>query len=142
MSQLIDARGPRFGAAITTLVLAASFALAGTSLATVLLVIQAVAFGIGAIAGVKYQPYGRIFAKAVAPRLKAPTDFEAPEPPRFAQSVGLGFALVALVGIAVGSSVVTQVAVAFALAAAFLNAAFGFCLGCEIYLLAKRLTHA
>ena len=33
-----------------------------------------------------------------------------------------------------------QVAVGFALVAALLNALFAFCLGCEVYLLARRIT--
>ena len=88
------------------------------------------------------QPYGQVYAKLVKPRLKGPVPLEAAAPPRFAQAVGLGFALVALVGLVVGSVGVATVAVGFALAAAFLNAAFDFCLGCEIYLLFKRATAA
>jgi len=138
----IDARGPRFGAAITTLVLAAVFLSPGTSLATGLLLVQATAFGLGAIVGLQAQPYGIAFAKLVRPRLAPPSKFEPSQPPRFAQAVGFGFTLVALLGLAVGSSAVTAVAVAFALAAAFLNAGFGFCLGCEVYLLIRRLAPA
>ena len=138
----LDARGPRFGAAITTLVLALAFITAGTAVATVLLLVQAVVFGIGAIVGPHAQPYGQLFAKFVKPRLAAPTVFEAPQPPRFAQAVGLGFAVAALIGIALGSATVTAVAVGFALAAAFLNAAFNFCLGCEMYLLIRRFIPA
>lgn len=73
------------------------------------------------------------------PRLGAPTELEDPRPPRFAQTVWLGFAVVGLLGALVGLPVVFYVAVAFALVAALLNAIFNFCLGCEMYLLAKRL---
>ncbi|MEY4347802.1 MAG: hypothetical protein RIS43_221 [Actinomycetota bacterium] len=138
----LDVRGPRFGAAVTTVVLAAAFLKAGSTLATALLVIQTVAFALGAIVGPHVQPYGVLFARVIRPRLAPPTAFEAPQPPRFAQAVGLGFAVVALIGIAIGSSAVTSIAVGFALAAAFLNAAFGFCLGCEIYLILRRVTAA
>jgi hypothetical protein len=62
-------------------------------------------------------------------------------PPRFAQAVGLVFMIVALISIALGATVVAAVAIGFALAAAFLNAAFNFCLGCEMYLLGARLRH-
>jgi predicted phage tail protein len=75
----------------------------------------------------------------VRPRLAPPAEMEDAAPPRFAQAVGLGFLLVALVALLVGATVVAMVAIAFALAAAFLNAAFDFCLGCEMYLLGKRL---
>lgn len=138
----IDARGPRFGAAITATVLAVAFLTPGTALATGLLLVQATTFGLGAIVGLSAQPYGVLFAKFIRPRLAPATKFEAPEPPRFAQAVGFGFALVALLGLAVGSPAVTAVAVAFAFAAAFLNAAFAFCLGCEAYLLIRRFAPA
>ena len=52
--------------------------------------------------------------------------------------MGLGFALVALVGRLAGAPLVAYIAVGFALAAAFLNAVFNFCLGCEMYLLGRR----
>ena len=142
MSQLIDARGPRFGAAVTSLVLATAFLLPGSATATALLILQAAAFGAAAFFGIKYQPYGRLFARFVAPRLAPATQFEAPEPPRFAQLVGFGFAIAALAGVALGSSIVTATAVGFALLAALMNAVFAFCLGCEIYLLARRLAPA
>ena len=72
------------------------------------------------------------------PRLAPPAELEDPAPPRFAQAVGLGFALVALAGYLVGAPLLGALATGAALAAAFLNAAFGFCLGCELYLLILR----
>ena len=138
----IDARGPRFGAVITTLVLAAVLVTLPSPLAGLLLAAQAVVFGIGALVGPHAQPYGVLFRRVVRPRLAPPTRFEDPRPPRFAQAVGLGFALVGLVGLALGATAVAYVAVGFALAAAFLNAAFDFCLGCEMYLLGKRVLGA
>ena len=130
----IDARGPRFSALLTTIVLA--IALATNS--ELLLALQAVVFAIGAIKGPQATPYAAIFRKFVKPRLKSEAKFEDVRPPQFAQRVGLGLALVGLFG-AVAAPVLFQVAVAFALAAAFLNAAFDFCLGCQIYLLFARL---
>jgi hypothetical protein len=59
-------------------------------------------------------------------------------PPQFAQSVGLLFALVAISGALFGIDALVVAAVSMALGAAFLNAAFNFCLGCEIYLLLLR----
>ena len=131
---IIDARGPRFGAVITTAVLA-------TALATNniwVIVAQAVVFAIGAIKGPQFTPYAFIYKTLVKPRLKGETPAEDVRPPQFAQSVGLLFALTAIVGLTTGVNVIFTVAVAFALAAAFLNAAFNFCLGCEIYLLLLR----
>jgi hypothetical protein len=137
-TQQLDVRGPRFGAVITTVVLAIAFLSQGTALATSLLILQTITFAIGALVGPHAQPYGLIFKKVVKPRLSPAIKFEDPQPPRFAQAVGLGFAVVALLGIVIGSATVTAVAVGFALAAAFLNGAFSFCLGCEMYLLIKK----
>lgn len=142
MSKQIDVRGPRFGAAVTSVVLGAALITGEGALATALVFAQTLAFGLGALVGPQAQPYGRFFSRFVAPRLAPPTEFEDPRPPRFAQGVGLGFASVALLGLAVGSFAVAQVALAFALAAALLNAVFGVCLGCELYLLGKRLAPA
>ena len=131
---IIDARGPRFGAVITTVVLA-------TALATNniwVIVAQAAVFAIGAIKGPQFTPYAFIYKTFVKPRLKGETPAEDVRPPQFAQSVGLLFALTAIVGLTSGINAIFTVAVAFALAAAFLNAAFNFCLGCEIYLLLLR----
>lgn len=139
MSNQIDARGPRFGALITTVVLAIILVSIPSSLATTLLVIQAIAFGLGAFVGLHAQPYGVIYRKLVAPRLSAPTNFEAPQPPRFAQLVGFIFAAVGLVALLAGSTLIAQIAVGFALGAAFLNAAFAICLGCEMYVIGKRI---
>ena len=135
----VDVRGPRFAAAITVVVLAVSLLTVGTAVATVLLIIQTVVFGLGAFVGLKAQPYGILFRTVVQPRLAPATEFEAIAPPRFAALVGFIFTAVALVGVALNMSAVTYIAVAFALAAAFLNAAFGFCLGCEMFLLGKRV---
>ena len=131
---IIDARGPRFGAVITTAVLAT--ALATNNLWVI--VAQAVVFAIGAIKGPQFTPYAFIYKTFVKPRLKGDTPTEDVRPPQFAQSVGLLFALVAIGGLSIGVSAIFTVAVAFALAAAFLNAAFNFCLGCEVYLLLLR----
>lgn len=135
----VDARGPRFGAAMTTAVLALTLLTVPSRVSLVLLAAQTVVFALGALVGVHAQPYGVLFRRVVRPRLGAPTRFEDPAPPRFAQAVGLGFALVGLTGLLTGATVVAYVAVAFALGAAFLNAAFDFCLGCEMYLLGRRL---
>ncbi|MET8022737.1 DUF4395 domain-containing protein [Streptomyces avermitilis] len=132
----IDVRGPRFGAAVTTVVLAVVL-ITGSAW---LLAWQTLAFALGAAGGVARSPYGWLFRKVVRPRLEPPTEFEAPDPPRFAQTVGLGFAAVGLVGYTVGPLWLGLVATGCALAAAFLNAAFGYCLGCELYLLVRRVT--
>ena len=131
----IDARGPRFGAVITTTVLA----IALVTMNEWVLLVQALVFAIGAIRGPQFTPYGLIFKKFIKPRLSKEAPTEDVRPPKFAQSVGLIFALVGLVGAFSGADVVFTLAVGFALGAAFLNAAFNYCLGCEMYLLGLRL---
>ena len=133
-STLIDARGPRFGAAITTIVFAAALATHNAWF----VVAQAVVFAIGAFKGPHYTPYAFIYKKAVKPFLKGEVPTEEVKPPQFAQKVGLLFALVAIVGALLGIDALVIGAVSMALGAAFLNATFNFCLGCEIYLLLLR----
>ena len=131
----IDARGPRFSATITTLVLA-------TSLVTQnkwVLVAQGLVFLIGATRGPQFTPYGLLFKNFIKPRLNKVAPTEDVRPPKFAQAVGFIFALVGSLGAFLGADIVFIVATGFALAAAFLNAAFNYCLGCEMYLLLVRL---
>jgi len=131
----VDPRGPRFGAAVTTVVLAAVLITSSGWL----LAAQAVVFGIGAFAGLRFAPYGLVFKRLVAPRLSPAAELEAEAPPRFAQGVGFGFAVVGAIGYLSGVTALGVVATAFALAAAFLNAAFDFCLGCEVHLRLARV---
>jgi hypothetical protein len=133
-STIIDARGPRFGAAITTVVFAAALATHNAWF----IVAQAIVFAIGAFKGPQYTPYAYIYKFAVKPFLKGEVPTEEVKPPQFAQKVGLLFALVAIAGAIFDIEALVIGAVAMALGAAFLNAAFNFCLGCEIYLLLLR----
>ncbi|CAM3908173.1 DUF4395 domain-containing protein [Nocardiopsis rhodophaea] len=131
----VDPRGQRFAAVVTTVVLALVL-ITGSHW---LLAFQALVFAVAVMIGVRHSPYAWIFARFVRPRLGAPPELEDAAPPRFAQGVGLAFALVGLAGYLFVGSWLGMVATAFALFAAFLNAAFGFCLGCEMYLLLRRL---
>jgi hypothetical protein len=133
----IDPRGPRFAAGLTSVVLAVVL-VTPSPVAVTVLALQTVVFAIGALRGIQHTPYAWLFRTVLRPRLSAPRELEDPRPPRFAQAVGLGFAVVGLLGFASGLTVVALVATGFALAAALLNAVFGFCLGCEIYLLLRR----
>ena len=132
----IDARGPRFSASITTLVLAIALVTQNKWV----IVAQGLVFLIGATRGPQFTPYGLLFKNLIKPRLKKEAPTEDVRPPKFAQAVGFGFALVAAIGAFSGASTVFTVAAGFALAAAFLNAAFNYCLGCEMYLLIVRFT--
>jgi len=132
----IDARGPRFGAVITTTVLAIALVTQNKWI----LLAQGLVFAIGALRGPQFTPYGLIFKNFIKPRLSQPGPTEDVRPPKFAQTVGLAFAAVGIISAFTGADLVFTVAVGFALGAAFLNAAFNYCLGCEMYLLLVRLT--
>jgi hypothetical protein len=101
-----------------------------------LLLAQAAVFGLGVA---QRSPYVWLFRRAVRPHLGPPAALEDPRPLRFAQGVGLLFSVVALLGVVTGTAILAVGATAAALVAAFLNAAFGICLGCEAYLLLRRL---
>ncbi|MDV6012462.1 DUF4395 domain-containing protein [Haloechinothrix sp. LS1_15] len=135
LTHVIDPRGPRFAAGITTVVLAIVLITGWWPL----LAAQAVVFGIGAFAGLRYSPYSVAYRVLVAPRLGPPAEHEDPAPPRFAQGVGFVFAVIGTIGYATGLVPLGIVATGLALLAAFLNAAFNFCLGCEAYPLVRRL---
>ncbi|WP_068179247.1 DUF4395 domain-containing protein [Mycobacterium sp. UM_CSW] len=137
----VDVRGPRFTAWVTTAVLVVALTVSAASplAAAVILAAQAVIFAIGAVGGPRRHPYGRVFATVVAPRLGPVTEREPVAPLKFAQLVGLIFAVVGAAGFAAGAFLVGVIATAFALVAAFLNAAFGICLGCQLYPLVARL---
>jgi hypothetical protein len=137
----VDVRGPRFAAWVTTAVLLVTLLVSSVSLgaAAVILIVQAAVFAIGAVGGPRKHPYGLIFAKLVAPRLAPVTEREPVPPLRFAQLVGFVFASVGAVGFATGLGTLSLVATGFALVAAFLNAAFAICLGCQLYPLVVRL---
>ncbi|TXH43955.1 MAG: DUF4395 domain-containing protein [Actinobacteria bacterium] len=139
---VIDPRGTRFSAAITVVVLALVILTTPGAVATVLLSLQTLVFAFGAILGPSHQPYGWLFKKLVRPRLKAPAHMEEPLPPQFAQAVGLGFALAASISMLLGWTLGVYIFAGFALFAAALNAVFGFCLGCEIYLRIRRFIPA
>jgi hypothetical protein len=136
---VVDVRGPRFGGAVTTVVLGIVLLTIPSPVSVALLVVQTIAFALGSLVGLQAQPYGIVFRRVVRPRIGEATEFEDAAPPRFAQTVGLGFALIGLVSLLAGVTIVAYVAIAFAFAAAFLNAAFAFCLGCEVYLIGKRV---
>jgi hypothetical protein len=134
----IDPRGPQVAAGLTAAVLAVVLLVAPHPLGIALLGVQTVLFAVGAVAGVQRTPYAWLFRTFVRPRLGPPEELEDPAPPRFAQAVGLAFALVGLVALLAGATLLGQVAVGLALVAALLNAVFAFCLGCELYLLGRR----
>jgi hypothetical protein len=133
---LIDARGPRYTAALTTLVLSAAI----ITESNLIIGFQFAVFLSAVIFGLRRSIYGFLYRNLIQPRLKGPIPSEYESAPRFAQLIGALFALIALIGGLTGNTTAFLIATGFALAAAFLNAAFGFCLGCQIYLLILRAT--
>jgi hypothetical protein len=134
----IDPRGPRFGAAVTSALLVLTLLLGTGPAATALLAVIALLFVVGVARGVQGTLQGLAFKAWIRPRLAPPAELEDPRPPRFAQLIGLIVVGAGLVVAAAGIPSAVPIAAAVALVAAFLNAAFGLCLGCELYLLLRR----
>jgi hypothetical protein len=133
---MIDPRGPRFVAWITSAVLVLTLLLSGSpTTAGLVLLAQAVVFALGSRGRSQYQ---LVFRRFVRPRLSPPEELEAESPTRFAQVVGLAFAVGGAASFISGATTAGQVLTGFALVAALLNAAIGLCLGCELYLLFQR----
>jgi len=140
----VDVRGPRFAAWVTTVVIVATLVVSAFSEAgaAVVLGLQAVVFAVGAWRGPRQHPYGLIFQRLVAPRLGPVTEKEPVPPLKFAQLVGFVFAVIGVIGFVGGAPLLGLIATGFALVAALLNAAFGICLGCQLYPLVVRLRRA
>lgn len=134
-SPQVDPRGLRFAAGVTAVLLALTLILGNPWI----LAVQTLVFAIGTAFGVQASPYGQVFRRVIRPRLGPPKELEDAAPPRFAQLVGLIFAIAGLIGYLSGATVLGVVATGFALVAAFVNAAVGLCLGCEAFLLIHRI---
>ena len=138
MTESVDPRSMRMAAAITAAVLALVL-VTPAPVSVTLLVAQTVVFGIGAFVSLQRSPYAVAFVRFVRPRVGPPPEMEDARPPRFAQAVGLTFAVLALGGLVLGIPALFYTAAAFAFVAALLNASVGLCLGCELYLVLYRL---
>ncbi len=134
----IDPRGPRFGAAITLVFAAAALIVGANNIGLILSFLLAALFLPGAIIGPQATIQASIFQRWVRPRLAPPAETESFRAPRFAQQVGLAFAILAIVFLGVGLVVGYYIAIGFIILAAFLNSVFNFCMGCEMYLLMTR----
>jgi hypothetical protein len=137
----IDPRGPRVTAGVTgvvVLVVVALGLLGLTTAATILLAAQAVVFLVAAILGAARHPYGFVFKRLIRPRLQPPAELEDPAPPTFSQGVGFVVVTLGVVLQLVGVPYAVVVAAAAAFVVAFLNSVFGYCVGCQIYLLLAR----
>jgi len=137
-AQGIDPRGPRFSAGVTSVVLTVTLLLGDTTPALLLLGLVAATFVTGVVSGPAGSLTGTVYRRWVAPLLPTTRDREDPGPPRFAQAVGLTISAAGIALGLIGVPGAVPIAAAVALVASFLNAAFGFCLGCELYLLGRR----
>lgn len=141
MSVQIDSRGPRFVATITAIVLLVVLLLALNSYTNAALILYSVVFIVfayAAIRGAQHHPLGLLFARVIRPRLRRTGQPEDSAPPTFAQGVG---AVISGLGIAlslIGLPLALEISAALAFVAAFLNGVFGYCLGCQMYLLLRR----
>jgi hypothetical protein len=131
----IDPRGPRFGAVLTMVV----FAVVLITSSVWLFAAQGVVFAIATVFGMRYAPYGLVYRWLARPRLGPPSELEAAAPPRFARAVGLVICIIGVIGYAAGARPLGIAAAAAGLVAAFLNGIFGLCLGCEMYLMMRRI---
>ena len=130
---MIDVRGPRFGAAITSTVLATALLVQG-SVGTVLVVWQWTMFAIAAVFGLRHSVYGNLFRSLKRRFDLGPPPATEPEAgPRFAQACGLAVLTVALVATALGASTVAWLAVGVVLALSLLLATTDICIGCLLY---------
>jgi len=143
MATQIDPRGPRFGAAIinvlSIIIIFIALDPATESTGAALFGVAAVLFAIGTIWGNTRHPFGWLFKKFVRPRLSAPKELEDSRPPQFAQGVGLFVSLIGLVLFALHVPYGVAIAGGALFFASTLQAYFGYCLGCQIYLGLKRI---
>lgn len=130
---LIDVRGPRFGAAITSVVLATALVVQGT-VGTALIVWQWAMFAIAAVFGLRHSVYGNLFRFVKRRFALGPPPATEPEAgPRFAQACGLAVLSVALVAAALGASTVVWVSAGIVLTLSLLLASTDICIGCLLY---------
>ena len=131
---MIDVRGPRFGAAITSTVLATALLVQGT-VGTALVAWQWAMFAIATVFGLRHSVYGNLFRLLKRRFDLGPPPATEPEAgPRFAQACGLAVLTVALVATALGAStVVASIAVGVVLALSLLLATTNICIGCLLY---------
>lgn len=90
------------------------------------------------LTGPTLSPLGRFAVEVAAPRL-GPARNTAGPPKRFAQGIGVAFTVTASLLWLAGAPGAARVVVGMLAGAAFLEAAFGFCLGCRIFSLLMRV---
>ncbi len=137
----VDPRALRFSAAATASVLVVVLLTVGLArpLALGLLASQVAVFGFTAFVSVHWSVWAQIFARFIWPRISPATELEEARPARFAQFIGFVLTALALLAFIIGVDGIGYALTAIAVAGAVINATTGVCLGCKIYLLARRL---
>lgn len=98
----------------------------------------ALGFALRVAGGPRYSPFGRLAVHVIAPRIWKRTKMVPGPPKRFAQTIGLVFSGCAFVLSAAGFGLAAQIVVGLLVVAAFLEFAFGLCLGCIGFGLLQR----
>ena len=99
--------------------------------------VLAVGFALRVASGPRFDPFGQLATKVIAPRLGEPVMVPGP-PKRFAQAIGLVLTLVATGFLVAGLPAVTTALLGILLVFATLESALGFCAGCYAFGLLMR----
>jgi len=91
------------------------------------------------LTGPTASPLGQLVTRVLTPRLPLAPRWVPGPPKRFAQGIGVAFSGTALVLTALGAWGPAQVVLLLLSTAAFLEAAFGLCLGCHAFAALMRL---
>jgi len=137
----VDPRALRFSAAATAGVLAIALLIVGVArpLALGLLASQVAVFGFTAFVSVHWSVWAQLFARVIWPRIKAAPELEDALPARFAQLIGFVLTALGLLAFLIGVDAIGYGLTAVAVAGAVIRATTGVCLGCKVYVLARRL---
>jgi hypothetical protein len=134
--KLIDARQPRLGQGITSVLLILNFVLFPE--APFFVPVLAIVMGFASLAGPRFNVYAHLF-KTLKPRFGPPRELEEPWPPRFANLVGFIFLTTATLAFALDVPALAWSLSLIVAALAGLAAATGLCVGCEFYVIGRRV---
>ena len=95
--------------------------------------ILALGFALRVAGGPRYSPFGRLAVHVIVPNVVKKEKIVPGPPKRFAQTVGLAFSTTAVILSLLDFGLAAQIVVGALIAAAFLEFAFGFCLGCVVF---------
>jgi hypothetical protein len=139
----LDPRGPRFGAGITSMlmliVIYLSLESSTIDLALAVMTFSVVMFVLGSTLGPAKHPFSYLYKFTLRKFLKEPSFLEPAKPVHFAQVIGLAVTGSGLALHFIGVPNALPISAALAFLAAFVNAVFAYCIGCQMYLGLKRL---